>query len=359
MIKILVSIFAGLFYPNTAYAHEVYVLDHDEVAHDIDLPSVHFGAVIQSHLAYFIECALAGIIIVAFVLWISKRPAVSKFLDPIFLKIKPYAGHIAQATLGFALLASAYYGDLFGVELPVTLVFGHYAQLMHTLLYVASISLIFGIFPRIGALIALFIFAVAYRDYGEYMINYFTYLGEALVLAIGGGSYALRRFRSSAPRLFSVQSLALRRFRRSAFLRSFSKQNAAPQEKGALTTSFHKYKFFIMRIFFATSLIYAAFYAKYIHNALALDTVLKYHLTNYFPFDPLFVVLGAFIVEMCIAIFYLIGFEIRFISIFFLTFLTMSLVFFGEAVWPHIILIGTALAMFAHGYDEYSLGKYL
>lgn len=110
----------------------------------------------------------------------------------------------------------------------------------------------------------------------------------------------------------------------------------------------------IMRILFGISLIYASLYAKLIHGALALEVVTKYHLTHYFPFDPIFLVLGAMLIEILIGIFFLIGFEIRFTSLFFLVFLSMSLVFFGESVWPHIILIGTAIAMFLHGYDRYT-----
>jgi hypothetical protein len=43
----------------------------------------------------------------------------------------------------------------------------------------------------------------------------------------------------------------------------------------------------------------------------------------------------------------------------FIGFLTLSILFFGEAVWPHIILFGVNVALFAHGYDQYKLGKLL
>jgi hypothetical protein len=35
------------------------------------------------------------------------------------------------------------------------------------------------------------------------------------------------------------------------------------------------------------------------------------------------------------------------------------MVVFGEAIWSHITLIGTSLAMFTHGYDRYTLGGQL
>jgi hypothetical protein len=32
--------------------------------------------------------------------------------------------------------------------------------------------------------------------------------------------------------------------------------------------------------------------------------------------------------------------------------------FFGEVVWPHIILIGIPIAFFVYGYDRYSVEGY-
>ena len=127
-----------------------------------------------------------------------------------------------------------------------------------------------------------------------------------------------------------------------------------PYEK-EIEASLHKYKFLLLRVTFGASLVYASLYAKYSHGALALETVHKYGLTQYFPFDPIFLVLGAMIIEVLLGLFFLLGFEVRFASLFFLTFLVISIQFFGEAVWPHIILIGTALATFTHGYDRYTL----
>jgi hypothetical protein len=37
-------------------------------------------------------------------------------------------------------------------------------------------------------------------------------------------------------------------------------------------------------------------------------------------------------------------------------FLIASIIFFQETAWSHIILIGTCIAMFTHGYDQYTIG---
>jgi hypothetical protein len=106
---------------------------------------------------------------------------------------------------------------------------------------------------------------------------------------------------------------------------------------------------------FGISALYASWYAKLFHSNLALNTVTDYHLTKYFHFSALFIVLGALIVESLIGFFFILGIEIRFTALFFLVFLTLSLFFFGEVVWPHLILIGVNIAFILHGYDKYSI----
>ena len=64
---------------------------------------------------------------------------------------------------------------------------------------------------------------------------------------------------------------------------------------------------------------------------------------------------GFTLIEMVIGLFFVLGIEIRFTSLFLLFWLSLSLVFFGETVWPHIVLIGIPLAFIFHGYDRYSV----
>lgn len=316
----------SLFVPFLASAHEVYVLDNNEIANDLIQPPLNLFDVAMSHGHQFILAALLIILAVICILGVSISRKAESVCNPILLKIKPYARGIAQITLGSALIASAYFGAIFGTELPIISIFGTYAHLVVALLYIGGLSILFGLMPRLGALLIMVIYIWAFiNGEGVYMLSYLTYFGEAFFILLCGG-YSV----------FKITSVAIPSF----------------------INALEKKKYFILRICFSVSLMYAAFYAKFIHGQLALNTVVKYQLTNYFPFDPLFIVLGAFLIEITIAVFYLLGFELRFTSLFFLTFLTMSLVFFGESIWPHIILIGTALAMFAHGYDEYSVERH-
>ena len=56
-----------------------------------------------------------------------------------------------------------------------------------------------------------------------------------------------------------------------------------------------------------------------------------------------------------VGLFFLLGLEVRFAALFLLFWLSLSLLYFGEAVWPHIILAGVAIAIFMHGYDKYTV----
>ena len=119
-----------------------------------------------------------------------------------------------------------------------------------------------------------------------------------------------------------------------------------PEEQGK--------EFLIIRIALGCSLLYSAFFAKFLHSQLAIETINKFELTKFFPFDPLFVVLGAFLVESLIGLCLIFGYQIRLVSFVFIIFLTVSILFFQEAAWPHFILFGTALTLLFHGYDKYT-----
>lgn len=310
--------------PSVTEAHEVYVLNHDEIDNAMRTVSPNLFQVILDHQTQFIISGLVALAIVIGVFFLSITLPIEKKLNPALHKIKHWAPSIAQFTLGLALVTGGYFDAAFGIELPLVGTFGSFDTLARSIYIILGACIIFGIFPRIAGTLAFISFLPFVFQHGTYMLNYGTYFGEAFTLSLLGGGYAL----------FGTK---------------------IPAFEQRIERHWHKYKFLILRIVFGISLIYASMYAKLFHGALALETVTKYHLTDYLPFDGSFIVLGAFITELLIGIFFVIGFEIRFTSLLFLAFLTQSLFFFGEAVWPHIILIGTALAMFTHGYDKYTL----
>ena len=310
----LLALCGTFVFPLAASAHEVYVLNSSEISKDLLFPPINLFAVALSHEYQFLTAALLGTLLLACVFGISILHSFGRFADPFLIRIKPYAAHIAQITLGLALIASAYYGALFGTELPLAMLFGGYAQVAVVALYVSGCCVLFGVCPRFGSSIAIVLYICSmFAGEGIYMLSYLTYFGESLVILLFGGGYAL---------LSSYKAVLSGTFQK-------------------IFMEIEKRKHFIMRICFSTSLMYAALYAKLIHGELAINTV----------------ILGAFLVEMSIGLFFLIGFEIRFTALVFLAFLTASLIFFGESVWPHIVLIGTAITMLVHGYDEFTVEK--
>jgi hypothetical protein len=326
-----VAVVVGLGLPISALAHEVYVLEQSEISRALTRGPLNLFEVARSDQNRFFTWMFIVLSAVVIVLGVSFIRSFGKAVGPFLLKIKPYADHILQVTLGVAVLASAHHGVLFGPELPLQDLFQSQALIMRLILYVAGSCILFGVYPRIGAIGIVVTYFMAYFGFGGvYMLSYAIYAGIALMLAIFGAGYSTVRYKP-------------------AFSDKWTN----------FLYELHKRKYFILRVIFAGSVAYAAIYAKFLHGSLALAVVEKYNLTDIFPFSPAFVVLGAFMIEMMVGLFYLIGFELRFTSLVFLVFLGLSLNFFNELLWPHYILIGTAIAMFFHGYDDYAIERLL
>ena len=322
--------------PLPAAAHEVYVLTPQEISQAISMPSPNpFLAVPEQELNFLVWGVMSFflvIVVLRFSLW--KR--LERACDPFFEGIKRWAPFISRITLGLSLLASAFYGALFGPELSLEAVAGPHAFLLRIALFACGSLILVGLLTRVAAAAALGIFLLGIMRFHWYLLTYLNYLGEIIVTLVAGGSLL------AVDRLFPPRWGILSRVLSSAV-------PARSEEIG----------FFVLRLCSGAAIFFASFYAKFLHSSLALDTVADYHLTNYFPFTPLFLVLGAFIVEALIGLFFALGFEVRFAALLFAGFLTLSLLFFGEVVWPHLILFGVSFALFAQGYDRYTAERQL
>lgn len=304
---------AALATPIAASAHEVYVLSPEAVKTALTSPRFSEWQVVVTHLREFSFWALIAVLVVAGTFALSISKTLEKRFDPSLRHLKRYAPLVARVTGGLAFLACAYYGALFGPELPLTTLFGPWAGVARIGLALVGLMILAGVWVRIAALIVAGLFMIAAGSKGWYLLTYTNYVGEIILLVIGTWAVAER------------------------------------------------YRFLIMRVAFGISLIVAALYAKVIHNQLALavaTTPFAGHvqtLAATFGFEPHFLVLGAAIIEILAGIFFILGIEIRFVSLFLEFWLTLSLLYFGEIVWPHLILIGLPIALFCYGYDRYSL----
>jgi uncharacterized membrane protein YphA (DoxX/SURF4 family) len=312
--------------PAIASAHEVYVLDPATIMRDIMNPSPNPLIMILQEPSQFLLWAIIGSILISTVFAMSITRVFERIFDPLLARLKPLAAPIARLTLGACLIASAYHSALFGPELPLSH-FGGFAAAIQIGLYLSGALILLGLFTRAASLIALCIFLAGVVRYNVYMLTYANYLGEiCFVLILGSGRFSLERMLGIHSRHFHL-----------------------------LRRRFEPYAFPVLRILFGISVAFASYFAKFLHSQLALDVVTNYHLTNYFHFEPLFIVLGAFCVELLIGLFFILGIEIRHTVLFFLFWLFLSLLYFGEAVWPHLVLVGVLLALFCHGYDRYSV----
>lgn len=319
----------AIIMPMIASAHEVYVLTSAETEKALEAPPLQAFSIIYNQAGEFFMWALIAVILLSFVFFVSISKDVERRFDPKLLAIKKYAPLVARVTLGMSILASAYFGEIFGPELP----FAHFLDPLYipafsTFLYITSFLILIGLWTRIAAFLLIIMYVCLAFVYGSYILTYTNYLGEMLLaFIIGANFYSVDR--TLPPHL-------------TGYFRN-------------ITAWFEDHAFLILRVTFGTSLIFASFYAKFIHAELALKTVENFNLTHFFHFEPHFLVLGAFIIETLLGVLFILGIELRFAAIFLLGFLTLSLFYFGEAVWPHIILAGVAIAIFLRGYGPHSL----
>lgn len=321
--------FAVLTLPALVSAHEVYVLDSATIARDVATVSPNPFEAFFTNQGRFFFWGFIVFVAVSTIFFMSIFRVFEEKTASVFSHLKRFAPLIERVTLGLSLIAFAYNSALFGPELPLAGIYGPAAPAVVLALYVTGFLILCGLFTRVSACAVACLALFSIPVHGWYMLTYTAYFVVTVVVGImGGGAYSLDRL-----------------FKR--------KNNARFIEH--LRRRLEPYEMFVLRLGFGFSVIVAAFYAKFLHAALALDVIQQYRLTDYFRFEPLFIVLGALIIESLIGLFIVFGVEIRWTALFFLFWLTLSLFYFGENVWPHLALFGLNFMLFAHGYDRYSI----
>lgn len=321
--------FIPVLLPSLAFAHEVYVLDETTVLRDLQMPSLQVFAIIYNNAGQFFVWGFLAFWIILTVFSISISKTVEKKIDPLLMPLKRYAPLVARITLGLAMTFSGLHASIFGPELSMSRFLPPDAVVpLSVLLIVLGMLITVGLLTRIACLILMAGYVYMWLYFGTYMFTYINYFGEMMITLILGN------------RMLALDSLIHKSY---------------PSQLHNLLKWVEGHAFLIMRVAFGISLIFASVYAKFLHAQLAIDTVVEYHLTKYFPFPPEFIVLGAFVIEVLLGLFILLGIEVRFASLFLLFFLGLSMLYFGEAVWPHVVLAGGAIAIFMNGYDRYTL----
>jgi uncharacterized membrane protein YphA (DoxX/SURF4 family) len=331
MRTFLSAFFLAIFGANIASAHEVYVLDSAEIARAKKEPMLDVLHAVGEHPLQFIFWIAAAIAVVTVVYRISVTSKLEKMFDGFYDVLKKYASHAVQATLGLSLLACGLNMALFGIELPFSVAFPGCEMLGQFIVLIAGALILCGIFPRTTSGFVAFLYIWFCSQLGLYMLNYAMYMGVAVAIMLFGGGYD-----ALAPAKVATKSK--------------KKVSSKAQEKAAIERA--EDRFFVIRVLYGLSLVYASLYAKFLYGGLALMTVEKYSLTEVFHFTPEFLVLGALMVEVGLGICFILGFASRFAALSALVFLMLSMGFFHEAVWPHVIIIGVGISIFMYGYDR-------
>lgn len=310
------------------FAHEVYVLNQKSIHADEHNHAVNIFHAIHNvrSFALFVVCALVILSIFGLALWQKSRPYWKKVGSQID-KATIIAPDIIRIAFGASLLFSASHGALYGPELPLHSIIA--GKVIVALLWISGTALVLGLWSRIWAWTMVAVWLWALTTKGVYLLTYSNYLGEALAIIL------LPYQRMSIDTFITKKSTITKRM-----------QNA-------------RYSMPLARLLFGFSLLYTAVSVKFMDTALSLDVVNQYHLTRFFPFPPLFVVLGAGLIELTVALLYMAGLLQRFTTVIFLGFMAASLLFFKESVWPHYLLIALAIGIFLHEPDMWAADKHL
>ncbi|MBX4200442.1 hypothetical protein KW790_03235 [Candidatus Parcubacteria bacterium] len=305
----LISLLA-IISPLFVSAHEAYVLTTKEWDYGIMHPGAGrlLGALTPENFKVIVVITLSIVAALIFTFFF-RLTSIAGFLGRQVERLSVIGPIIVRLTFATALFFSAHTDHILGPELPLSVL--PYDHLLRATLYIASICIALGFLTEIMALASLAIFILAAREYGAYIITYLNYLGEIIVLLLFGS------------REWSIDRKIFGPLKR---LRNWS-----------------NYKTVIVRICYGLALIYAAVNIKLFHPLLTIQVVNDYHLNQFhwlFPHDPLLIALGAAITEIVIGLFIIFGFEMRLTVLVSVFYITLSLLFFREAVWPHLLLYG-------------------
>lgn len=304
------------------FGHEVYVLSPSEISRDEHQQGADvWHALASAHdRSIFIAYSL-GVVVGVVVLLYLKRQRLFKRIGKLIDKGTVFAPDFIRVVFGLSLIFAARHQAVFGPELPIDSFSFHI--LIAPFLYIVGVLTVLGIATRWLGIAASLFWLFTFIDRGWYMLTYANYLGEALALVF------LPRQNFSLDKLLTKPSAKLMKY----------EQWSMP----------------VARILFGFSLFYTALNVKFAASALPLDVVHRYDLQRYFHYDPMLIVLGAALVEILIAALYMLGFLQRVNSLIFIAFITLSISFFKEEVWPHYLLLALAVGIFIHAPDLLSL----
>lgn len=312
-----------------AFAHEAYVLTRSEFQTGLTIFA-------QNPLAPLLDPRYIGMsIIITFCivaayalnfLWAATKQAAT--LDKFIKKAHVIGPLVIRLAISSSFFYAAYANAILGPELSLALIPG--GQIIRFLLFVLSTMIFFGFFTELAAALGLLIFFYVTLTFQSYMITYANYFGELIVLLLFGS------------RFFSLDLLF---FGKNAWFGFFEKRRFLEIP--------------IVRMLYGIALIYAGWTIKFIHQGLSVQVYNQYHLINFFHAPAEFIAAGAGLSEIAIGTFILFGFAQRLTTLISLFFITLSILYFREMLWPHLMLYGISFSIIINSADRFTIDHYL
>ncbi|MCL4392338.1 hypothetical protein M1413_03330 [Patescibacteria group bacterium] len=314
-----------LFMAPGASAHEAYVLTARQFDAGLNVFAKNpFAPLVDpAHLETFLWTALAVLVSYILVfLWSASKPA--EILDRIVRKAKVAGPLIIRTAISASFIYAAMSNAILGPELSLSLV--PYGIVIRFLLFLVGFMVLFGVLIELAALIALAMFVYVTFTFGVYMATYANYFGEIIVLLLFGSRYL------SFDRWILGKDLWVKKLERFKWLET-------P----------------IVRILYGVALLYAGYTIKFLHQQLTVDVYNEYHLVNFFHATAAYIAAGAGVAEMLIGLFIILGFAMRWTVIISLIFITLSILYFRELLWPHLMLYGISFSLLINSGDRWTL----
>lgn len=312
-----------------ASAHEAYVLPASEFDAGLKIFAQHpFAPLVDEihlHTFLFIAACVAISYLLSF-LW--STTSWSDLLDR-FIKKAAVAGPLI---IRLAVCASFFYSAqanvMLGPELPLAAL--PHGPLIRLLLFILAFMILLGLFTEAAGAISLVLFAVLSWHFGWYMATYANYFAEFAVLMVFGSRFL------SLDRLFYGEK----------------RWWSGLERYASLEIPF-------VRVFYGIGLAYAGYTIKFVHQNLTIDVYNQYHLVNFFHASASFIAAGAGLAEILIGVFVILGFAMRWTILISLAFITLSILYFQELLWPHFILYGISFSLLINSGDIFTADHWI
>ncbi len=313
--------FSGLFFS----AHEAYVLSPNQFNRGLLIYAKNPLQPLLDPGHIGISAVITVLVVLAYVLVIFfSTTKVAAFLDRGIKRLSEWGPLIIRFAVGIAFFYAAEANVILGPELSLSKLFG--GEVLRFILFVLSFTITFGVLTEFFSLVAFLILLYLVFYFKQYMITYANYFAEFFVLTLFGSRFL------SFDRLFLGKHLMFH----------------VMEKWKSLETP-------IIRWFYGLALAYAGWNIKFVHQNLSVDVYNQYHLVNFFHASAGFIAAGAGLSEILIGLFIIIGFSMRFTILISLVFITLSLIYFQEMLWPHLVLYGISIDLLINSSDRFSL----